>query len=42
MKKALALLIALTVLVVSGCATTGMNRVKCPSCGYEFDVETKG
>ena len=42
MKKLLALLVALTMLVVAGCATTGTARVKCPSCGYEFDADAKG
>ena len=41
MKKALVLLVALSMLVAAGCATTGGNtRAKCPSCGYEFDVKT--
>jgi len=38
MKKTLALLVALMLLFVAGCATTGSSRVKCPSCGYEFDI----
>jgi transposase-like protein len=42
MKKVLTLLVALTLLFVAGCATTESSKVKCPSCGYEFDVETSG
>lgn len=45
MKKFAALsVMAILALTLSACATTsGENvRVKCPSCGYQFDVETKG
>ncbi len=37
-------LISAFVLSMAACATTGGEamRVKCPSCGYEFDVERYG
>ncbi len=33
------------VVLLAGCATTGMegkSRVKCPSCGYEFEIPADG
>jgi predicted small secreted protein len=45
MKKLVTLLIV-TVLAVSlsACATTqgGAAKIKCPSCGYEFDAPVEG
>lgn len=37
------MLVAIFALTLAGCATTGSGdkvRVKCPSCGYEFDAPT--
>lgn len=43
-KVALWVLISAFALSFAGCATMGGEdvRVKCPSCGYEFDVERYG
>ncbi len=45
--KRLTCTILAILLIASLCACTGGSgkngvRVKCPACGYEFDVDTKG
>jgi len=38
-------ILLLMVVSLSACATMGekkMTKVKCPSCGYEFDVPVEG
>ncbi len=38
----LALIITSSVSACTGAGGKNDLRVKCPACGYEFDVETKG
>lgn len=43
MKKiVLWLVVIFFALTATGCVSTGSSKVKCPSCGYEFETPASG